>query len=142
MGKTWPGVTISVLLVFPEIAVAIVKALSWAEIPVVTPSLASIETVNAVSCLDLLFEDINDNPRFSTLSSFNAKQIKPLPFLAIKLIISAFASSAGITRSPSFSLSSASTRINILPFDASEIISSMGEIYFFIIYPQAVLKHT
>ncbi len=47
-GKTWPGVTMCRGVAPPAIATWTVRARSWAEIPVVTPSLASIETVNAV----------------------------------------------------------------------------------------------
>ena len=41
------------------IAVCIVVDLSLAEIPVDMPSLASIDTVKGVLCLDLLSSDIN-----------------------------------------------------------------------------------
>ena len=128
IGKTCPGETKSESLLNLEIAVEIVRALSFADIPVVTPSFASIETVKAVSWRDLLLEDISFKPSSSTLSSVSVRHIKPLPFLAIKLMASESAFSAGITRSPSFSLSSASTKINILPWDASLIISSIGDI--------------
>jgi hypothetical protein len=47
-GKICPGVDISFDLTFFLIAVFIVCALSFADIPVVTPFLASIEIVNAV----------------------------------------------------------------------------------------------
>ena len=52
IGKTCPGETISRLLTFFLEAIFIVLALSFAEIPVVIPFFASIETVNAVLFLD------------------------------------------------------------------------------------------
>ncbi len=48
-GKTWPGVAMSAPVLPGSIATATVRARSCAEIPVVTPSRASIETVKAVS---------------------------------------------------------------------------------------------
>ena len=51
-GKTWPGVAISAWFLLESIAVETVSALSCADIPVVTPSRASIEIVKAVSCRD------------------------------------------------------------------------------------------
>ena len=47
-GKTWPGWTRSCGVEPGSIATWIVWARSWAEMPVVTPSLASTATVNAV----------------------------------------------------------------------------------------------
>ena len=48
-GKTWPGWTRSRGRALGSIATWIVRARSAAEMPVVTPSRASIETVNGVS---------------------------------------------------------------------------------------------
>ena len=47
-GKIWPGVTMSSGPLVGSIATATVRARSGAEMPVVTPSRASIETVKAV----------------------------------------------------------------------------------------------
>ena len=47
-GKMWPGVTMSSRPLSGLIATAMVRARSCAEMPVVTPSRASIEMVNAV----------------------------------------------------------------------------------------------
>ena len=47
-GKIWPGVTMSLGPLVGSIATAMVRARSGAEMPVVTPSRASIETVKAV----------------------------------------------------------------------------------------------
>ena len=48
-GNTCPGVAMSAAVLLESIATATVLARSWAEIPVVTPSRASIEMVKAVS---------------------------------------------------------------------------------------------
>ena len=42
------------------IAILIVRSMSWAEMPVVIPFLASIDTVKAVCVLELLIGDIKD----------------------------------------------------------------------------------
>ena len=97
------------------------------EIPVVTPSRASMDTVNAVECRDSFACDINFNPRWSQRCWVSARQIRPRPYVAMKLITSGVAICAGMTRSPSFSRSSSSTRINIRPFRASSMISSIEE---------------
>ena len=118
------------------IATLIVFALSNAEIPVVIPVLASIETVNAVCILALFTADINGRESFSTCFLFKAKQINPLPCLAIKLILLELAFEAGTTRSPSFSLFLLSTKIKIFPRFASRIITFIGdrEIFFILIF--------
>ena len=72
---------------FGLIAVLMVLARSCADIPVVIPFFASIETVNAVCILDLFTEDINGNFNISTCFFVSARQIKPLPCLAIKFIL-------------------------------------------------------
>ncbi len=109
-----------------SIATDTVRARSAAEMPVVTPSFASIEVVKAVSCLVPLFRLISSRPSWSTLCRVSARQIRPRPFLAMKLIASGVAIWAGMTRSPSFSRSSSSTRMNMRPLRASSI-SSSGE---------------
>ena len=48
IGNTWPGETISFLLTFFLDAILIILALSFADIPVVIPFLASIEIAKAV----------------------------------------------------------------------------------------------
>ena len=53
--------------------------LSAAEIPVVTPSLASIEVVKAVPSLDGFRCRIISSPKLSTRDLSSAKQINPLP---------------------------------------------------------------
>ena len=124
-GKTCPGVVISFFVELISIAVLIVKDLSAADMPVVTPSVASIETVNAVSNLPSFLLSIRDKPSFSDWVRVNDKQISPLPYLAMKLIVSGEAYSPKTHRSPSFSLFSSSTKMNILPSEASFITSSI-----------------
>jgi len=95
--------------------------------PVVTPSRASIDTVKAVSCRVPLFRLISGRPSWSTLSFVIARQIRPRPYRAMKLTASGVAICAGMIRSPSFSRSSSSTRMNIRPLRASSMISSIGD---------------
>ena len=104
-------------------AARIVVALSWAEIPVVIPSFASMETVKAVLLLDSLESVICFRPRTEHFSLVRVRQIKPLPCLAIKFTISESTLSAAQTRSPSFSLSSSSTIMTIFPSFRSSMIS-------------------
>ena len=68
------------------IAAWMVVARSAAEIPVVTPSAASMETVKLVSMTSRLSPTING--RRSCLQRFSDKvrQIKPRPYLAMKLM--------------------------------------------------------
>ena len=108
-------------------ATEIVCARSAAEMPVVTPSRASIDTVNAVWWRVWLTGAIRYSPSSCTRCRVMARQIRPRPCLAMKLIVSGLAFSAGMTRSPSFSRDSSSTRMNKRPWRASSITSSIGE---------------
>jgi hypothetical protein len=72
-----------------------------------------------------LFFTICSRPSLLHLSSFSARQIKPLAWVAIKLIASGLTFSAAKIRSPSFSLSSSSIKTTIFPSEMSEIISCM-----------------
>ena len=126
-GNTWPGVTISSCPLLTLVATEIVCALSCADIPVVTPSRASIDTVNAVSCRPSFRRAINESPNCSTRERSIAKQIKPRAYLAIKLITSEVAISAGTHKSPSFSRFSSSTRMKIRPCFASSITCSIDD---------------
>ena len=85
-GKICPGVDISFAVTFFLIAVLIVWALSFADIPVVTPFLASIEIVNAVCNREEFLLGIRDKLSALALFLSIAKQIKPRPWVAIKLI--------------------------------------------------------
>ena len=110
-GKTWPGVTMSSTPLVGSTATAIVRARSWAEMPVVTPSRASIETVKAVPWPDWLSVDIGGRRNWRARSAVIDRQIRPRACLAMKLICSGVANWAGMMTSPSFSRSSASTRM-------------------------------
>ena len=67
-GKTWPGETIASGPLAASIATAMVRARSAALIPVVIPSLASIETVKAVSLRLRLVRVIGSSPSWSARS--------------------------------------------------------------------------
>ena len=112
-------------LEFLSTAVFIVCALSAAEIPVVIPSAASIDTVNAVLLAALLLLVIICRLYLSQSFLLIGRHINPLPLEAIKLIISGVTKSAAQTRSPSFSRDSSSTIITIFPDLISSIISRM-----------------
>ena len=124
-GKMWPGCTRSRGPRFGSIATWIVCARSCAEIPVVMPSRASTETVNAVWKGDSFFAAIRSSPSSSQRSGVSARQISPRPCLAMKLIASGVANWAASVRSPSFSRSSASQTTTIRPARMSSIASSM-----------------
>jgi hypothetical protein len=72
-----------------SIATWIVRARSAAEMPVVTPSRASIETVKAVSVARLVLGSvISGRPSSVAALAREARQISPRPCLAMKLIAS------------------------------------------------------
>ena len=123
-GKICPGCTISLGFEFFATAVFIVWDLSAADIPVVIPLAASIDTVKAVPWLALFFSVIIGRSKWEHLLEVRVKQMRPLPFDAIKLTISGLTSSAAQTKSPSFSRSSSSSKITILPSAISFISSS------------------
>src|SRR4051812_32421351 len=125
-GNICPGETRASGPFAASIATAIVRARSAALIPVEIPSVASIETVKAVPLRLRLVRAMGSSPSWSARSFVKARQISPRPNRAMKLIASGVAICAGMTRSPSFSRSSSSTRMNIRPLRASSI-SSSGE---------------
>ncbi len=124
-GNTWPGWTRSRGALSGSIATWIVCARSWAEMPVVTPSRASTDTVNGVSKDDSFLAAIRSSPSSSQRSEVSDRQISPRPSLAMKLIASGVANWAAIVRSPSFSRSSSSQTTTILPCLISSIASSI-----------------
>jgi hypothetical protein len=75
-----------------------------------------------------LVEAMRGRPSWSTRAPVMARQMRPRPWVAMKLIFSGVAIWAGTTRSPSFSRSSWSTRMNMRPLRASSMMSSTGEI--------------
>ncbi|NWG40006.1 MAG: hypothetical protein HXY27_08615 [Hydrogenophilaceae bacterium] len=107
-------------------AALIVTARSCVEMPVVTPSAASIETVKAVPCGVWLSITICFSPSWRQRVSVSVRQIRPRPYLAMKLMASGVTCSAAMTRSPSFSRSSSSTSTTMRPAFNSEMISVMG----------------
>ena len=101
-----------------------VCARSAGEIPVEIPSAASMESVKLVPCCAPLASTING--RFNCLqrSRLSVKHTKPRAWVIIKLMSSARTWVAAITKSPSFSRSSSSIRITILPARISATSSS------------------
>ena len=124
-GKTWPGWTRSWGCECGSIATWMVRARSGAEMPVVTPSRASTETVNAVSKGASFLAAIRSRPSSSQRSSVSARQIRPRPCLAMKLTASGVANWAASVRSPSFSRFSSSQTTTIRPRRMSSIASSI-----------------
>ena len=122
-GKMWPGWTMSSGFAFAATATCTVRARSAAEIPLVTPLAASMDAVNAVPCNARLSVTIIDKFSCRQRDSSSVRQISPRACLAMKLIASGVTKSAAMTRSPSFSRSSASTNTTIRPWRRSSIIS-------------------
>ncbi len=114
-GKMCPGRARSLAVASGAIAVRMVCARSAAEIPVVTPSRASIVSVNAVPNRDEFCCVIGISRRRSARSSVNVRQMRPRPNRAMKLIASGDTCSAASVRSPSFSRSSSSTTTTMRP---------------------------
>ena len=98
-----------------SIATATVRARSKAEMPVVTPVRASIETVNAVRRGVRSWRVIIGRPSRSTWAASSGRQIRPRPCRAMKLIACGVANAPATTRSPSFSRFSSSTMMTISP---------------------------
>ena len=93
--------------------------------PVLVVALASIDTQNAVSKRELFCETISGTSSASSLSGVIGRQINPRPCRAMKLTASGVIFSAAIVRSPSFSRSSSSTTIIILPARIASTACSM-----------------
>src|SRR3954469_19512209 len=108
-----------------SIAVCIVCAWSWTLMPVVTPSRASMVTVNGVSCADSFLAAISSRPSSSQRSGVSARQIQPPAWRVMKLIASGVTNCAAMTRSPSFSRSSSSTTTTIRPAAMSSSAASI-----------------
>ena len=112
-------------LAVEDTAVWMVLARSAAEIPVVTPSAASIDTVKLVLNLAPFLSDISGKLSCSLRSAVMVKHTKPRAWVIIKLISSGRTWVAAITKSPSFSRSSSSIKTTILPARMSSIISAV-----------------
>ncbi len=102
-----------------------VCARSAAEMPVVTPSRASTETVNAVCRRASLWLVIGGRSSSPQRCGVSARQMRPRPSLAMKLMFSAVANCAASVRSPSFSRSSSSQTMTMRPSRRSSSASSM-----------------
>src|SRR3954468_12839364 len=125
-GETCPGRARSRGLVVGSIAVSTVTARSAAEIPVVTPCLASMGTQKAVPN-EVVFElTASGSSSSSSRSPSIDRQIWPRPYLAMKLITSGVTFSAAIVRSPSFSRSSSSTTMIMRPSRMASMAFSIG----------------
>ena len=124
-GKTCPGWTRSCGVDAGSIATWIVCARSAAEIPVVTPSRASTETVNAVPRRASFRWVMGGRPSCSQRSPVRQRQIRPRACVAMKLTASGVANRAAQTRSPSFSRSGSSTTTTIFPLRMSSTASSI-----------------
>ncbi len=124
-GKMCPGITRSCGLASSAIASRMVLALSAAEMPVVIPLAESTDTVNAVPKGEVFSDTIIVNPRCRTRSSVRGRQIKPRPYVAMKLMASGVTFSAAMQRSPSFSRSLSSIKMTIRPRRISAIASSI-----------------
>src|SRR5882672_8081156 len=124
-GKMCPGCTMSSGLASFLTAACTVRARSAAEIPVVTPLAASIDSVKLVPIRERLSPTISRRSSCRQRSSVSVRQISPRPCLAMKLIASGVTNSAAISRSPSFSRSSSSTRTTMRPAPISAMISAM-----------------
>src|SRR6266852_1933826 len=122
-GNTWPGWTMSAGVALGEAATLMVCARSAAEMPVVTPEAASMDTVKLVPCTERLRATIGKRFRRSACASVIGMQTRPLPNFAMKLIFSAVTNSAAKMRSPSFSRSSSSTSTAMRPAFSSAMIS-------------------
>src|SRR4051812_15274418 len=124
-GWTWPPTTMSSGPLSGSMAICIVWAWSCTLMPVVTPSRASMVTVNGVWCGVSFLAAMSSRPSSSQRSGVSARQIQPPAWRVMKLIASGVTNWAAMTRSPSFSRSSSSTTTTILPPAMSSRASSM-----------------
>ena len=123
-GKTWPGCTRSAAVVAGSTATWIVCDRSPAEMPLLMPSRASMDSVNAVPKPDSLCIVMRSSPSSSQRVVSIARQMSPRPSRDMKLMTSGVANSAAIVRSPSFSRSSSSQTTTMRPALMSAIASS------------------
>ena len=91
----------------------------------VTPSRASTEIVKAVSKGDSFLAAIRSSPSSAQRSPVSERQIRPRPWVAMKLIASGVANCAARVRSPSFSRFSSSQTTTMRPRRISSIASSI-----------------
>ena len=79
MGKMWPGWRRSVGFASGATAVRTVCARSYAEMPVVTPSAASIDSVKLVRCSRSVSLTISGSRSCWQRSRVSVRQIRPRP---------------------------------------------------------------
>ena len=123
-GNMWPGRDRSPGVVAGSMAAATVAARSAAEMPVLVRCLASIDTQNAVSNRAVFCVTISGTSSWSRRAPVIGMQMRPRPWRAMKLITSGVTADAAIVRSPSFSRSSSSTTMIILPSRMASMASS------------------
>src|SRR5258708_7122144 len=126
-GKIWPGCTMSSGFACLAVAARTVRARSAAEMPVLTPLAASMETVNAVPIGERLSFTMSARLSWRQRSSVSVRQTRPRACVARKLMASGVTKSAASTRSPSFSRSSASASTIMRPRRSSSISCWVGE---------------
>jgi hypothetical protein len=116
-GKTCPGRRRSSGRVASSVMMRIVMARSAALIPVVTPKLraASTDTVKAVPWGSVFTSVMGRSPSASARSPVRVTQMRPRPCTVMKFTSSGVMAEAAQTRSPSFSRSSSSATMTILP---------------------------
>ena len=105
----WPGRARSCGRVAGSMKTCTVRARSGALMPVVVPVAASTLTVKWVPRLAVLRATIGCRSSSTSRSGVAARQTRPRPCLATKLIAAGVTRSAAIMKSPSFSRSSSST---------------------------------
>ena len=123
-GNICPGRRKSSALASSSTQAMAVMERSAAEMPVEV-EIWSMDTVKAVSWLSVLCWTIWGNCSFRTKASDMGMQIRPLPWVAIKLMFSVVANWAAQMKSPSFSRSGSSVTRMSLPCFRSSRASGM-----------------
>ena len=124
-GNMWPGWTRSAGRAAGSARTRMVRARSAALMPVLMPAAASTATVKSVLCVSRFSRAMRSRPRASARSSVMGTQMRPRPWVAMKLTASGVIFSAAMTRSPSFSRSSSSVTMIMRPARSSARTSSM-----------------
>ena len=132
-GNICPGLRKSSGFASSFIAAIAVSERSNADIPV-SVCIPSIDMVNAVWWLSVFCSTICFNPSFWHNSLLIGMQIKPFPWVAIKLIFSGVANSVAQIKSPSFSRSGSSMTMTIFPCLISATACSTVSIFLPIFY--------
>ena len=125
-GNTWPGWIKSLDFVWESESKRIVRARSFALIPVLIPCVASTETVKSVLKNSRLVATMRCKSSWEARSSVIGAQINPRPNFAMKFTAFAVTLDAAITKSPSFSRSASSVTMTMRPRRISEITEGIG----------------